>query len=99
MATPATIQTQNRIQVITVRLIISHRHAHTEAIGSSGTQGARNPRGRSGRVRRKTITPADTSTKANSVPTLTISSSLAIGITDAVTATTSATSTVIRTGV
>ncbi len=41
------------------------------------------------------MTPADTSTKANSVPTLTISRSLAIGNTDAVTAT----STVMRTGV
>ena len=82
-----------------VRLSISHRHAPIDAMGSSGTHGARNPRSRSGRLRRSTMTPADTSTKANSVPTLTISSSLAIGNTDAVAPTTSATSTVIRTGV
>lgn len=50
-------------------------------------------------MRRSTITPAETRTKANSVPTLTISSSLVIGNTDAVTATTRATSTVMRTGV
>ena len=45
------------------------------------------------------MTPADTRTNANSVPTLTISSSLVIGNTAAVAATTTATSTVIRTGV
>ncbi len=66
--------------------------------GSTGTQGARKPRSRSGRVRRSTMTPAETSTKANSVPMLTISSSLSIGNTVAVTATTTPTSSVIRTG-
>ncbi|CNH68269.1 Uncharacterised protein [Mycobacterium tuberculosis] len=45
------------------------------------------------------MTPADTKTNANSVPTLTISSSLLIGNSAAVAATTTATSTVIRTGV
>ena len=82
-----------------MRFSISHTHAQIEAIGSTGTHGARNPRSRSGRVRRSTMTPADTRTNANSVPTLTISSSLLIGNTDAVAATTTATSTVIRTGV
>ena len=42
--------------------------------------------------------PADTSTNANSVPTFTISSSLAIGNTDAATAISTPTSTVMRTG-
>ena len=69
----------NRSQVSTVRLIISHRHASTERIGTTGTSGILNPRGRSGRVRRSTITPTDTSTNANSVPMLTISSSGPIG--------------------
>ena len=68
-------------------------------IGSTGTHGTRNPRFRSGRVRRSTITPADTSTNANSVPMLTISSSLSIGNTVAVTATTRPTISVMRTGV
>src|ERR1700727_3091717 len=89
----------NRTQVSAVRLTINHRQAAIEAIGRSGTQGARNPRGRSGRVRRSTITPADTRTNANSVPTLTISSSLVIGKTEAVAATTAATNMVIRIGV
>src|SRR6185312_1027232 len=89
----------NRTQVSAVRFTISQTHATIEAIGSAGTHGARKPRGRSGRVRRSTTTPAETSTNANRVPTLTISSSLLIGNTDAVRATTTATSTVIRTGV
>src|ERR1700685_4025942 len=99
MKTPATIHTPNRIQVTTVRLTISQTHAHAEAIGSSGTIGARNPRGRSGRLRRRTMTPADTSRNANNVPTLTISSSLSVGNAEAVAATSNATSTVMRTGV
>ena len=37
-------------------------------IGVSGTSGARNGRTRSGSLYRSTITPADTSTNANSVP-------------------------------
>ena len=50
-------------------------------------------------MRRNTITPADTSTNANSVPMLTISSSLSIGNTVAVTATSAPTIRVMRTGV
>jgi hypothetical protein len=38
--------------------------------GVMGTNGTRNGRGRSGSLRRSTITPADTSTKANNVPML-----------------------------
>lgn len=37
---------------------MSHRHAMIDAIDSSGTHGARKPRGRSGRVLRRTSTPA-----------------------------------------
>src|ERR1700728_388078 len=99
MAVPTTSQTPNLTQVSAVRFSISQAHARIDAIGSTGTAGARNPRSRSGLVRRRTTTPADTRTNANSVPTLTISSSLVIGNTDAVAAITSATSTVIRTGV
>jgi hypothetical protein len=63
----------------TVRLTISQTHAHTDAIGSSGTSGARKARGRSGRVRRKMMTPPDTSRNPNRVPAFTISSSLSAG--------------------
>jgi hypothetical protein len=80
-------------------LSISHTQATIDAIGSSGTPGARKPRSKSGRVRRSTMTPAETRAKANSVPMLTISSSLSIGNTDAGIATSTPTSTVIRTGV
>src|SRR5579884_2360866 len=99
MTTPTTIQIANRIQVNAVRLNISHRHAATDASGTNGDHGTRKPRRRSGRVRRSTTIPAETKTNANSVPTLTISSSLAIGNTEAATATSSATRTVIRTEV
>ena len=40
-------------------------------MGSSGTHGIRNGRGRSGRVRRSTMTPSETITNAISVPMLT----------------------------
>src|SRR6201993_3971926 len=99
MAVPTTSQTPNRTQVSAVRFSMSQAHAQIDAIGSHGTPGVRNPRCRSGLLRRSTMTPADTRTNANSVPTLTISSSLPIGNTAAVAATTTATSTVIRTGV
>src|SRR3954468_18008871 len=70
-----TIQTMNRSQVSTGRLSISHTQARIARLGSHGTPGALNDRSRSGRVRRRMITPADTTTKANSVPMLTISDS------------------------
>ena len=56
-ATPTTIQTMNRIQVSAVRFSISHRHARIDRIGRAGTNGARKPQFRSGRVRRRMITP------------------------------------------
>ena len=40
-------------------------------IGKTGTKGTRKPRFRSGRVRRRMITPMLTSRNANSVPMLT----------------------------
>src|SRR3982751_5187166 len=43
-------------------------HATIEMIGVKGTPGTRNGRGRSGSVRLRKITPADTSTNANNVP-------------------------------
>ena len=53
---------------------MSQTHSAAERIGSTGDQGTRNPRGRSGRVRRSTTMPMLTSTKADSVPMLIISS-------------------------
>jgi hypothetical protein len=47
---PTAIQTANRIQVSTVRLSISHRHAAIDAIGSNGT--AAGPRTSSKAARR-----------------------------------------------
>ena len=88
MTMPMAIQTTKRIQVSAVRFNISRTQATIAAIGSAGTNGIRNARCRSGRVRRRMITPAETKTKANSVPTLTISSSLVIGNSAAAAATT-----------
>ena len=68
---PSSIQTPNRSQVSPGRLSISQKQARAERIGSTGISGTRKARWRSGRVRRSTITPIDTSTKANSVPMLT----------------------------
>src|SRR5918997_5921970 len=55
-----------------------YRHATIEMIGVSGTNGARNGRGRSGSTLRSTMTPAETSTKANSVPMLVSSTTSAM---------------------
>ena len=72
---PITSQTRNRTQVSVVRFSMSQRHSTAEMIGSTGDHGTRNPRGRSGRVRRSTTMPRLTSTNADSVPMLIISSS------------------------
>ena len=61
------------------RLSIRNTHATTARIGTSGTAGVRNARGRSGSVRRSTMTPIDTSTKANRVPILTMSARVVRG--------------------
>src|SRR5438128_362019 len=42
--------------------------ATMEISGVTGTHGTRNGRGRSGSMRRRKITPAETSTNANNVP-------------------------------
>src|SRR6266498_4802538 len=99
MTTPTTIQATNRSQVSTVRFSISHTQATIARIGITGTHGTLNARGRSGRVRRSTSTPAETRTKANNVPTLTISSSLSAGKKVAAIATSAPTTSVARVGV
>ncbi len=52
-------------------------------MGSTGTNGTRKARSRSGRLRRRMMTAIDTRVKAASVPMLTISSSLPIGVSEA----------------
>ena len=46
-------------------------HSPVPMIGNTGTNGTRNPRSRSGLVRRRTMIPMFTSTKANRVPMFT----------------------------
>ncbi len=82
-----------------VRLIISHRQASTDRIGINGMSGTSNERSSSGGVLRSTITPVDTGANANSVPTMTISSSTPICEIPAITATAAPTPTVILAGV
>lgn len=74
---PITIQMPKRTQVSAGRFSISQTEAAIDRIGTSGTSGVRNERCRSGRVRRRMITPRATTTKANSVPMFTsVASSL-----------------------
>lgn len=70
------------------RLIISSRLTTAEIAGSAGTHGMRKGRGRSGRVRRRTMTAIDTMTNAISVPMLTRWPSVPIGVRPAAMATT-----------
>src|ERR1700676_316978 len=49
---------------------ISPPHRMTEMSGNHGTKGTRNARLRSGCLRRRKMTPSETSTKANNVPML-----------------------------
>src|SRR5208283_2146833 len=53
-------------------------HRITEISGNHGTKGTRNARLRSGCLRRRKITPRETSTKANKVPMLARSAASAI---------------------
>src|SRR3954447_6004983 len=94
-----TNQATNRSQVSTSRFSIRYRQASADSTGTTGENGTLNGRGRSGRVRRSTGTAADTSTKANSVPMLTRFARLSSGTNVAVTSTSAAYSSVIRTGV
>jgi hypothetical protein len=82
-----------------VRFVISHRQARPDRIGSTGDHGTRNPRARSGRVRRRIGTPKLTSTNADSVPMLIISSSSSTLDRPAISATTTPTPICSRTGV
>ena len=99
MTNPASIQTRNRNHVSPVRLSIRNRQASTARAGSTGLNGTRKARGRSGRVRRRMMTPIETSMKANNVPMLTNSASASSGMKPAKIVTTTPTPIVIRYGV
>ncbi len=68
-------------------------------IGTTGTNGTRKPRCRSGRVRRRMITPTLTMMNANSVPMLTSLKMMSSGTSAARTAMKAPNISVIRTGV
>src|SRR5471030_3042806 len=63
-------QMPNLIHVTEGSCHIKYKHATMEMSGVSGTHGTRKGRTRSGSMRRRKITPAETSTNANSVPML-----------------------------
>ncbi len=71
MTAPIAIHTNNRTHVASGRLTISSSETAAAAMGTAGTHGVRNGRSRFGCVRRSTITPIETTTKANNVPILT----------------------------
>ena len=68
-------------------------------IGTQGTHGTLNERGRLGWVFRNTITPIETKTKAERVPMLTSSATVLIGVMPAIMATVIPVIQVLRKGV
>src|ERR1700688_1403932 len=70
MSNPRGSQITNPSQVMSVSTNISPPNRMTEMSGNHGTKGTRNERLRSGCLRRRKMTPSETSTKANSVPML-----------------------------
>src|SRR3984893_10551856 len=70
MSKPSANQITKRSQVMSVSPNISPPHRMTEITGNHGTNGTRNERLRSGCLRRRKMTPSETSTNANNVPIL-----------------------------
>src|SRR5205814_6774331 len=70
MHKPSASQTKKRNQVITVSPVIRPPHNSTETRGNQGTNGTRKARARLGCLRRRKMTPNETSTNANRVPIL-----------------------------
>src|SRR6185312_4316466 len=68
-----------RSQVTAGRLYIHQRENNTPRMGTSGTHGVLNGRGKSGLRRRSTHTPAETMANASNVPMLTMSPSSLMG--------------------
>src|SRR5690242_14461527 len=69
----------NTYSVTTRRLVMIHNAPATDRIGVTGYSGTLKLRGRSGAVRRSTMTPIETVMNATRVPTLVISARKAIG--------------------
>src|SRR5258708_21101646 len=84
---PMASQMISRSQVSPGSERISQNADNIPAIGVKGTHGVLNGRGISGRLRRRTHTPAQTITKASRVPILTNSPTMPMGITPAKNAT------------
>src|ERR1700751_5005544 len=70
MHKPSPTQITNLNQVMPVNPVMSPPHRTIEINGNHGTKGTRKARFRSGCLRRRKITPKETSTKANKVPIL-----------------------------
>src|SRR5437764_12193175 len=70
MHRPSARQTKKRNHVITVSPVIRPQHNKTDIRGNQGTNGTRKARARLGCLRRRKMTPNETSTKANRVPML-----------------------------
>src|SRR6267154_811669 len=70
MHSPSASQITKRSHVINVSPSINPPHKITEIRGNHGTNGTRKARLRSGCLRRRKMTPSETSTNANSVPML-----------------------------
>src|SRR5258708_39713064 len=77
---PMASQMISRSQVSPGSERISQNADNIPAIGVKGTHGVLNGRGISGRLRRRTHTPAQTITKASSVPMLTSTPRIPMGI-------------------
>src|SRR5579862_1516956 len=76
-------QMSKRHQVLAGRLAMAASDVRIPRIGTRGTRGVLKGRGRSGRLRRRIHTPAQTITKARSVPIFTRTARSPIGIIDA----------------
>src|SRR5260370_41611573 len=70
MNNPSASQITKRSQEMSASPRTSPPQRMTEISGNQGTNGTRNARLRSGSLRRRKMTPSETSTKANSVPML-----------------------------
>src|ERR1051326_7977516 len=68
-----------RSQVTPGKLYIHHKENSTPRIGTTGTHGVLNGRGKSGLRRRSTHTPAETMANASNVPMFTMYPSLLVG--------------------
>jgi len=79
MTIPIMSHTTSRSQVAAGKLAISPKETTTPMIGTKGTHGVLKGRGKSGRLRRKIQVPAETITKASSVPMLTSSPRMSMG--------------------